>query len=192
MSISDKKKSFMDTVNQHLDIISEKSGVDAKLVVLALGICCFFVFIGYFDYYITQAVGILYPAFWSIRAIESKESDDDKQWLTYWVVFACFSIVDLFSGFILKFIPFYFFMKIIFLIYLAMPNFRGATFVYDHFLIKIFKKYESSIENFGKNLSKKSETVIEKGKQVIKDNQGNIIQAGVNVTSKVVEATKSE
>jgi receptor expression-enhancing protein 5/6 len=39
-----------------------------------------------------------YPAYCSIRALESTMKDDDTQWLTYWVVFAAFSLVEYFTG----------------------------------------------------------------------------------------------
>lgn len=147
VSVDKKDKNFFTIVEEHLDLISEKTGVNGKLVVIGLSVALFFTFIGYFEHYITNVVGIIYPAYWSIKAIESQETDDDKQWLTYWVVFSLFSIIDLFSGFVLKFIPFYFFFKLIFLIWLFMPNFRGATYVYDWFLVKVFRKYEKELDN---------------------------------------------
>ena len=177
--------SLMDRIRQNMELLSEKAGIDAKIVLLVLGAACFFVFIGYFDYYITNIIGIIYPAFWSIRAIESKESDDDKQWLTYWVVFSLFSILDLFSGFILKFIPFYFFFKILFLIWLFLPNFRGATRVYDLVLIKLFRKYESALTEAHNNLMNKAGEMIQTGKTVIKENQNKIVQAALDAADKV-------
>ena len=192
MSVSTEKKSILDTIREHLEIISEKAGLDAKLVIIGLVVACVFVFIGYFDQYITTFVGIAYPAFWSIRAIESKETDDDKQWLTYWVVFSLFSIIDLFSAFVLKFIPFYFFLKMIFLIWLFMPNFKGATFVYDHFLIKIFKKYETEIEKVGTKIIGKAGEFVQDGKTYVRDNQGNIVSGVLSGTAKVAELTKDK
>jgi receptor expression-enhancing protein 5/6 len=37
-------------------------------------------------------VGFTYPMFASLKAIESPNADDDKQWLTYWVVFSLFKV----------------------------------------------------------------------------------------------------
>ena len=185
MSVSESKKSFTDIVKEHLEVISEKAGIDARLVIIGLGVCLGFVLIGYLDFYITTIVGIVYPAFWSVRAIESEETGDDKQWLTYWVVFSLFSIIDLFSGFILKFIPYYFFLKLLFLIWLFMPNLRGATFVYDKFLIKLFKKYEKQLEQVGEKIIGQAEQMKKEGTQMIKDNQGKIISAGMQAATTV-------
>ena len=78
VSNSNSKMSFLDKLKVQLDMITESAGVDAKFVITGLSICLFFVFIGYLDQYITTLVGIVYPAFWSIKAIESIETDDDK------------------------------------------------------------------------------------------------------------------
>lgn len=43
-------------------------------------------------------VGFAYPAYASFKAIESVQKEDDTQWLTYWVVYACFTVIESFSG----------------------------------------------------------------------------------------------
>ena len=184
MSVSNEQKSIMDKIKEELKLVEEWTGINSTLIMSGLGFCLFFVFIGYFDFYITTIVGIVYPAIWSIRAIESKGSDDDKQWLTYWVVFAIFTFVDLFSGFILKFIPFYFFFKLIFLVWCFMPNTQGAKFIYDKFIVKLYKKYDAQIQMLDEAIDQVS-GMINKGQEIIKDNQQNIIDAGFGVIKEV-------
>ncbi len=128
-------------------LVEEKTGIPSKIIFIVLAICIFSVIIGYLDIYITALVGIVIPSISSIRALETKEADDDKQWLTYWIVFGVFSIIDLFSSSILKFIPFYFILKIVFLIWLFMPNTKGALIIYEKIISKLFKKYEKQIDD---------------------------------------------
>lgn len=47
-----------------------------------------------------------------MKAIETKEKDDDTKWLTYWVVFAVFTIVEYFSDFIVGWFPVYWLVKV--------------------------------------------------------------------------------
>jgi receptor expression-enhancing protein 5/6 len=47
-----------------------------------------------------------------VKAIESKNKDDDVQWLMYWVVFAVFSIAEFFSDLLVGWVPFYWLAKV--------------------------------------------------------------------------------
>ena len=55
---------------------------------------------------LANTVGFLYPAYCSIKALESSVKNDDTQWLTYWVVFAFFSVVEYFADFIAGWVGF--------------------------------------------------------------------------------------
>jgi receptor expression-enhancing protein 5/6 len=80
---------------------------------------------------ITNLLGLLYPAYRSIKAMHSDDKGDDKQWLTYWIVFSLASVFDENFQFILEFIPFYHLFKLIFLISLFHPNYNGAEKIYN-------------------------------------------------------------
>jgi len=86
--------------------------------------------------YVTCIIAVAYPVFMTFLALESDEPEENKQWLTYWVVFGLFSIVDSFAGFILHFIPFYYFIKMGFLIWCFHPTTQGATVVYNSYLLE--------------------------------------------------------
>lgn len=66
----------------------------------------------------------------SFTAIESEGKDDDAQWLMYWVVFAKFSILEGTVMFLLEYIPFYYVVKTVFMVWLFHPKFRGAEIIY--------------------------------------------------------------
>ena len=51
--------------------------------------------------FLSTLLGWGLPAYFSLKALESPSSNDDTQWLTYWVVFGAFQIVEFFSGAIL-------------------------------------------------------------------------------------------
>lgn len=103
--------------------------------------------------FISRLIGVTYPAFMSIIALESSDREDDKQWLTYWVVYGCFICIDEFAGFILRYIPFYFFSKVCILIWLFNPTTKGALKVYQNLIKPLLQKYGSRIENATKLIS---------------------------------------
>ena len=63
-------------------------------------------------------VGVAYPAFKSILAINTQNKDDDKQWLTYWMIYSIFRFIDGSFAFLLIYIPFYNLISILVLIWL--------------------------------------------------------------------------
>jgi receptor expression-enhancing protein 5/6 len=113
------------------------------------------VVLGIGNVYITTLIGVVYPVLASILALNSKGSDDDQQWLTYWVCYGVFSIIDQFAGIILSFIPFYFFLKLIFLVYLFHPSWQGAKQVYESYLRGYVKQYRSQLEAYEKQVGEK-------------------------------------
>ena len=101
-----------------------------------------FVVFGVGSSILTTLIGVAYPAFMSFVALESDGEDDDKQWLTYWVVFGLFSILDQFAGIILALIPFYYVLKVALLIWMFHPASQGAITLYNNFILPLFKQYE--------------------------------------------------
>lgn len=85
-------------------------------------------------------IGFIYPAYQTVLCIENKNKGDDVQWSVYWVLFAFFSLIETFQGFILYWIPFYFAFKLAFLLWAMLPQTRGAKFLYDSFLKDFLKK----------------------------------------------------
>mmetsp|Transcript_31335 Transcript_31335/g.64937 ORF Transcript_31335/g.64937 Transcript_31335/m.64937 type:complete len:127 (+) Transcript_31335:157-537(+) len=78
-------------------------------------------------------VGFMYPAYMSYKAIRTPAPDDDTQWLTYWVIFGMFSFVEFFLDIFLQWVPLYHEAKLVFLIWLAIPTFKGALKLWnDH------------------------------------------------------------
>ena len=142
----EKSYSLLEKWNEHMSIIENKTGIKGIYVIIFLIVCLLLVYYNIFDTFITNSIGFLYPAFCTMKAIETN-SDEDKQWLTYWVCFACFSIFDLFGGLIKSFIPFYVLLKILFLIWLFMPNSWGTAIIYNVLIVRIFKVLENNIDD---------------------------------------------
>lgn len=95
---------------------------------------------------ICSLVGFAYPAYKSFEAIEGPNKTDVTQWLIYWVVYAFFSIIEVFVDTLLYWIPFYYTFKMAFLVWAMLPQTKGAKYLYDSFLKDFLKKNESKID----------------------------------------------
>ena len=74
---------------------------------------------------VSNLVGWGFPAYLSFKALETPQANDDVQWLTYWVVFGFFNLIESFAlRLVLYYIPWYFTMKTVFIIWLQLPVFR--------------------------------------------------------------------
>ena len=62
-----------------------------------------------------------------MQALETETTADDRQWLTYWTVYAAFNCAEYFSDRILSFLPFYFGIKLAFLVWSFHPSTRYAA-----------------------------------------------------------------
>jgi receptor expression-enhancing protein 5/6 len=71
---------------------------------------------------LTLTITVIYPSIKSIGALESKGIDDDKEWLTYWIIFGLFTLLEDFAGFILNMIPYFYWVKLVFFIFLLAPQ----------------------------------------------------------------------
>ena len=174
------------TYQEHMTIIEKRTQVNPKVIVGGLIVAIILTTTKWFSSYVTCLVGVLCPTYMTLKAIESPEDDDDKQFLTYWVVYGVFSVIDIFTAFLIKIIPFYYTMKLIFLIWLFMPNFKGAVYIYNWLIGPLFRKYEGKIDKGVSKIIRKGEEVAQKAKETIEENKGNIIK-GATVLRKKVE-----
>jgi receptor expression-enhancing protein 5/6 len=127
--------------------LQDKTKVPKEFLVVGGGfLTCLFVVFGVGVASLSSLVGFLYPAFKSFQAIETKNKGDDTQWLVYWVIFAFFSIIEVFVDILLYWIPFYYAFKLAFLLWAMLPQTKGAKFLYDAFLKDFLKKNESRID----------------------------------------------
>jgi len=121
--------------------------VPKEYLVLVGGFAFFLiVFFGIGAGSLCSIVGFLYPAFKSFESIENRAKNDQTQWLIYWVVYAFFSIIEVFVEILLYWIPFYYAFKMAFLLWAMLPQTRGAKYLYDSFLKDFLKKNESKID----------------------------------------------
>eukprot|EP00349_Pseudokeronopsis_sp_Brazil_P008122 CAMPEP_0202970110 /NCGR_PEP_ID=MMETSP1396-20130829/16081_1 /ASSEMBLY_ACC=CAM_ASM_000872 /TAXON_ID= /ORGANISM="Pseudokeronopsis sp., Strain Brazil" /LENGTH=166 /DNA_ID=CAMNT_0049698403 /DNA_START=78 /DNA_END=578 /DNA_ORIENTATION=+ len=98
---------------------------------------------------LTVVFTVVYPGYKSIKALETKDTDDDdKVWLTYWCVFGVFSLVDEFGSILLSFIPFYHYIKLALFLWMMSPQTGGAQVIYKSVLRPVLLQHKDRIQKF--------------------------------------------
>jgi len=135
--------------NEFNDILAQlETKIGVPRLYIVVGLCAFVVLafiIGNAGLLLCNVVGFAYPAIASIRAIESRENaEDDKKWLTYWIVFALLVVFEIFAGTLIFLIPFYSVLKCALLVWLMAPGANnGSLFVYQKLIRPIFLQVEN-------------------------------------------------
>ncbi|MQL99829.1 hypothetical protein Taro_032559 [Colocasia esculenta] len=91
------------------------------------------------DALVGPGVMLLYPLYASIRAIETPTTVDDQQWLTYWVLYSLITLFELSCYKVLQWFPLWPYMKLLCCMWLVLPCFNGAAYIYENYVRKYVK-----------------------------------------------------
>ncbi|KAI4308066.1 hypothetical protein L6164_031181 [Bauhinia variegata] len=109
------------------------------------------------DAVIGPGVMLLFPLYASVRAIESPSTLDDQQWLTYWVLYSFITLFELSAYKILAWFPIWPYLKLVFCVWLVLPMFNGAAYIYGNFVrkyAKIVYDYDIGYSNYSEEHKK--------------------------------------
>ena len=163
-AVLDKFLSEKNKFTDLLELVEKKTNVKRAYVVKGLiGVFSLYMIIGHFAALVCNAVGFIYPAYASIHAIESHNKDDDTKWLTYWVVFATFSVVEFFSDVIFSWFPLYWLAKIVFLVWCFIPIANnGSIFVYNRVIRPVFFSNRQAVDKAVKDFTESASNLVHK------------------------------
>ncbi|PWN35440.1 uncharacterized protein FA14DRAFT_154854 [Meira miltonrushii] len=116
-----------------LNKLEQNIGIPQAKAYGAIGAFALFtllVFFNIFAGFLTNLIGFFLPAYFSMKALDSPQPQDDVQWLTYWVVFGFFNFIETFVDVILHFVPMYYTFKTLAIVWLMLPQTQGAKIVY--------------------------------------------------------------
>ncbi|XP_063313709.1 receptor expression-enhancing protein 1 isoform X7 [Pelobates fuscus] len=90
--------------------------------------------------------GTLYPAYYSYKAVKSKDIKEYVKWMMYWIIFALFMAVETFTDIFLCWFPFYYELKIAFVAWLLSPYTKGSSLLYRKFVHPTLSSKEKEID----------------------------------------------
>ncbi|XGW13563.1 hypothetical protein V3C99_000130 [Haemonchus contortus] len=96
---------------------------------------------------ITLTAGTLYPAYRSYKAIRTKDVREYVKWMMYWIVFAIYTLIEALADIFISFwFPFYYQLKIVFVLWLLSPWTKGASILYRKWIHPTLSKHEQDID----------------------------------------------
>jgi len=150
MSLQDRAQNHISTIDKELskykvlNDAEKQTGVPKVYAFLGLiGVYFFFIFFNIGGQLLTNLAGFIIPGYYSLEALFSTAKTDDTQWLTYWVVFAFFTVFESAISAVYWF-PFYYTFKFILTLWLALPQTGGAQVVFRSFIQPVFSRYFSN------------------------------------------------
>ncbi|KAF8336343.1 TB2/DP1, HVA22 family-domain-containing protein [Cantharellus anzutake] len=90
----------------------------------------------------------LYPAYGSYKTLAHRPAleEDLERWLMYWSVLGCIIAIEYVAEWLVRWIPFYWVIKTMFLLYLVSPQTQGATYIYKQHLEPFLSEHEQEID----------------------------------------------
>ncbi|KAH7912869.1 TB2/DP1, HVA22 family-domain-containing protein, partial [Hygrophoropsis aurantiaca] len=143
---------------------------------------------------ISSGVAFLYPGYASYKTLSQRPASEEdlERWLMYWSVLGCIVGVEYVAEWLISWIPFYYPIKTLFLLYLALPQTRGSSYLYINHLQPFFQTHEAQIDATLASLKARAYAFIQERLRALWEQAAGIIgqqqQAHFNPAGGITEA----
>jgi receptor expression-enhancing protein 5/6 len=138
------------TVKKYADMAEEKTKVPIEYLVCGLAIIpLIMVYYGWFDRTICNLIGFGYPTYATIVALEKNKADSEF-WLTYWIVFSLFNIIDFMLDTLFFWFKYFYLLKMAFILCLYLPQTNLAKIIFDKAVYPAYKSVEQVLDDVTK------------------------------------------
>ncbi|EHB06009.1 Receptor expression-enhancing protein 4 [Heterocephalus glaber] len=122
--------------------------------------------------------GMLYPSYASYKAVKTKNIREYVRWMMYWIIFAIFMAVETFTDVFISWFPFYYEIKMAFVLWLLSPYTKGASLLYRKFVHPSLSRHEKEIDAYIVQAKERSyQTVLTFGKRSLNIAASAAVQA---------------
>ncbi|XP_038129595.1 receptor expression-enhancing protein 3 isoform X1 [Cyprinodon tularosa] len=136
--------------------------------------------------------GTLYPAYYSYKAVKTKNVKEYVRWMMYWIVFALYTVAETITDLTVAWFPLYYELKIAFVIWLLSPYTRGASLIYRKCLHPLLSSREREIDEYIVQAKEKSYvTMVNFGKQGLSIAATAAVTAAVKGQGAITEKLRS-
>ncbi|XP_075890947.1 receptor expression-enhancing protein 3 isoform X2 [Nelusetta ayraudi] len=136
--------------------------------------------------------GTLYPAYYSYKAVKTKNVKEYVRWMMYWIVFALYTVLETVADLTLAWFPLYYELKIAVVIWLLSPYTRGASLIYRKCLHPLLSSREKEIDEYIVQARERSyETMVNFGKQGLSIAATAAVTAAVKGQGAITEKLRS-
>merc|ERR1719391_1108508 len=157
-------------LNDLLGKLELKTGLDRIVILgLASGLIVLNLALGFGAQLVSGVIGFLYPAYESVKALNQPNKDVEKRWLTYWVVFSFFHVLEFFSDHLVWWLPLYWLGKTLLLVWcMAPPPYSGSEVLYNRVIKPAYISYHGEIDSALDKAKSKAADFLDRGMEKAK------------------------
>jgi len=130
-----------------LSFLERVTGIPKVFLVATAALCACAALVYYAGLNATgKAISFVVPAYMTYKTLEGDHAQEHIHWLTYWVVYGVFEATRVFSDAAFHWLPYWEITKFVFLVWCALPQTRGCSFMYRAILRPLFKHNEQTLD----------------------------------------------
>lgn len=102
----------------------------------------------FFSHILSAWFAFLLPSYATFKALSHRPLSEPElqRWAMYWSVVGAFVAFEYTAEWFISWLPFYWEVKTLFLLYLALPQTQGSTYIYTTYLQPFFSQNEADLD----------------------------------------------
>jgi receptor expression-enhancing protein 5/6 len=99
-----------------------------------------------FAFVLVTVFSMIYPAYMTWKSIEHNSQEQQRKWLTFWIVMSFVTVFNSLLEWLLSFLPFYHLLKLGLFTWMYYPSWEGSQTLYTHLVKPAFLQVRQKIE----------------------------------------------